>query len=889
MSDPEALSSDADFGLIRGYPQHGRGADELVGPGGAIRAHWRPVLERLQAIGAAELARREGKARLLLREDGVSYDAYADPQRNEGAWSLSPVPVVVSPDDWPAIERGMQQRVRLFGALLADLYGGQQALLSGLLPPDLVFDNPAYLRPCHGTLPAGAHWLPLYAADLVRTPDGRPRVLADRTQMPVGAGYALENRIVLSRTLPEGFRACNVERLAPYFRSVQEMLKARATSHRDNPRVVLLTPGPYNAAYFEHAYLAQHLGYTLATGGDLTVRDDRVYMKTLGKLLAVDVILRRVDDDFTDPLELRADSLLGVPGLLQAARRGQVAIANPLGTGLAQAPAMLAYLPALAQHFLGEELVLPSLRTLWCGDDESLAEALAHPVDFVFKPAFSPRETQTVLAGDLSAAALAELCARVRARPSAYVAQERIWPSTTPALVGETLAPRSMVLRCFAVTSQQGTAVMPGGLARAGDQPGADQVSFQLGACSHDAWVLASGPVPVAGVPPAPPARVALSRGGGDLPSLAADDLYWLGRYTERAEGIVRLGRVLIDRLQDYGGRLDPDESGELTALAGALAASVGLHFPAAADLQPPDSATLLARYEEILRAAVFGEGRGTLSSIVRAALRTGRMVRGRISLDTWHVLASLDDSLRAEGGTLRDDPLGTLAGVLNQSVRTLAAFTGLVMESMTRGQAWAFLDMGRRLERASALLSLLTTLEHRIDRERALLEAILEVADSGMTYRRRYLTRMQVEAVVDLLLTDDLNPRSVLYQVEALAHHIEALPRVEGQGVKGPEQRAVVAALAALELAEIEQVVEVDASGERPGLTALRERLSTGLRALSDALSTTYLSNVSPGVTPSRYTVPYGAPHGAEPDSAGRSPYGAEAGSVVETGSEEP
>ncbi len=867
----DAASPDADLGLTRGYLSPPRGVDELVGPDGSVRPHWRPLLDRLQGLGAPELARRREKAHLLLREDGVSYDAYADPRKDEGAWSLSPVPIIVPPDDWPSIERGMRQRVRLFAGLLGDLYGRQDALLAGLLPPELVLGNPAYLRPCHGALPEGAHWLPLYAADLVRTPEGRIAVAADRTQMPVGAGYALENRIVLSRTLPEGFRACNVERLGPYFRAVQEMLVARATTHHDNPRVVLLTPGPYHPAYFEHAYLAQHLGYTLATGGDLTVRDDRVYMKTLGKLLRVDVILRRVDDELADPLELRADSMFGVPGLVQSVRRGEVAIANPLGTGLVQTPAMLAYLPALCRRFLGEELALPSLRTLWCGDPEALAEALARPADFVFMPAFPRGEPRAVLAGDLTAPELAELCARVRARPGAFVAQVRVWPSTTPVLEGETLAPRSMVLRCFAVTSRQITVVMPGGLARVAEDlspreglgpqpPGPDQMSIQNGACSHDAWVLASGPVSAASAAPAVPARVALSRGGGDLPSLAADDLYWLGRYAERAEGIARLGRVLIDRLQDVAGRLDPEESGELSALVGALSASVGLRVPAAAG---PDSAALLDAYEKALLSAVLGEGSGTLSSIVRAALRTGRMVRGRISVDTWRVLASLDDSLHADPGALASDPLGTVARMLNQSVRTLAAFTGLAMESMTRGQAWAFLDMGRRLERASSLLSLLGTLEHRIDRERALLEAILDVADSGMTYRRRYLTSMAAEAVVDLLLTDDLNPRSVLYQVHALAEHIEALPRDEGQGVKSPEERAVVSTLAALELAEIEQVVLVDPAGARPGLTALLDHLSAGLRTLSDGLSATYLSNVSASVAPSRHPFPYGGLHG--------------------------
>jgi uncharacterized alpha-E superfamily protein len=475
-----------------------------------------------------------------------------------------------------------------------------------------------------------------------------------------------------------------------------------------------------------------------------------------------------------------------------------------------------------------------------------------------------------VPAAELPAAELAALCARVRARPGDYVAQERVSPSTTPTLAASPggLAARSLVLRCFAVTSPQGTQVMRGGLARSARQADLDNVSIRRGAESHDAWVLASGPASLRGASLAPPLPVALSRGGGDLPSRAADDLYWLGRYAERAEGIARLARVLIDRLQGFGGRLDPNDNGEIVALARALSASTGHAFP---DGEEQDPTATFAGYEQALLGVVFGDGGGTLASIVRAALRAGRMVRGRISLDTWRVLASLDDVFRAEGGAHRDDALGALAETLNQGVRTLSAFTGLAMESMTRGQAWAFLDMGRRLERGSALLSLLTTLDRRFDREHALLEAILEVADSGMTYRRRYLTSMVAEAVTDLLLTDDGNPRSVIFQVEALARHVEALPRPDGQAVKSPEQRAVVTALSELQLADVARIVEVDASGARAGLAALLDRLSTELRALSDALSTTYLNNLTPGVAPSRHLGPEAArPSDPPPTAAG-------------------
>jgi uncharacterized circularly permuted ATP-grasp superfamily protein/uncharacterized alpha-E superfamily protein len=818
--------------------------DELKAEDGALRPQWRKFFEHMEAIGPQELERRWEKAKHQLHENGVSYNVYGDPRGVERPWNLSPIPVLWDATEWEHVEAGLGQRARLLDALLHDLYGPQRTLADGVLPPELVFENPSFLRAVHSiNVPRGS-WLPLYAADLIRAPNGRFCVLEDRTQAPSGAGYALENRIVISSALPEAFRDCHVERLAPFFRALRGTLQALAPHNRDNPRIVLLTPGPDNASYFEQAYLAQYLGYTLVNGGDLTVREDRVFLKTLGGLSPIDVILRRVNDDYCDPLELRPESMLGVPGLVQAARSGNVAIASPLGTGLLQSPAFIPYLPRLARSLLGEELLLDSVRTFWCGDDDARREGFSFFDDAVVKETFQNGYVQPLFTAQLDRAARDALRARIEAFPRRYVVQEYVSGSTTPLLRDGKLEPRALVTRCFAVSGRDDFIVMPGGLSRVASAREGTEMSMQLGAGSKDTWVLSDGPVTSFSLLPPVNRPVALSRGGSDLPSRAADDLYWLGRYAERAEGAARLARVVSARIAEFGTEADLDHSSEILPLLRALAAQTALSYTG--ELSEPLTVDLKSITEQLV-ASVFDDGGiGSLRSALRSTLRTGRMVRDRISTDTWRILAALDDDVHAREDDLARDPLGTVHDVLNRVVVRLAAFSGLVMESMTRGQAWRFLDMGRRVERAMTLLMLLRgALTETCDREGPLLEAVLEIADSVMTYRRRYLATTQVAPVVDLLLTDETNPRSVIYQLEALTSHIASLPN-PADGMRTPQQRITLSVLTDLKLADIDRLCSVDERGERALLSALLVDLSTRIPALSESLSDRYLNHAT-------------------------------------------
>lgn len=827
--------------FCEGYKPAASVCDEMIDASGALRPHWHMFVNLLDDLGWAELRRRWDQAKRLIHDNGVTYNVYGDPQGMDRPWNLDAIPLLLSPQQWEPVERGLKQRAELLNLLLADLYGPQKLLHEGLLPLSLVFAHPNFLRPCHGIKPPGGRWLHIYAADLGQSADGRMWVISDRTQAPSGAGYALENRTVLSRALPDVFRDCNVNRLALFFRTMQKTLAGLATHNRDNPRIVLLTPGPYNETYFEHAYLARYLGYTLVEGGDLIVRDQRVYLKTLGGLQTVDVILRRLDDDFCDPLELRLDSTLGIPGLVEAVHNGNVALANPLGSGAAEAPAIEAFLPGLCRRLMGQDLMLPSVPTWWCGESRALEHAIANLSRMVIKPAFPRGEREPVFGSELSQAQREEQIARLRANPQNFVAQEQLPLATAPVLVNTRLEPRHIVLRAHLVSDADSYTVMPGGLARFSASTESRVVSMQKGGGSKDTWLLAGGPVDTFTLLQPESKPVALSRGGGDLPSRVADNLFWLGKYVERAEGMARLVRGILVRVADQA---TPEN---IAALQGLYSALSGIQRPAMMKLDDADGAPMIP--ESQVLALIFDEAqRGSLKGVLADAHRLARNVRDRISIDTWNIVSKLDEEFQRPHQKPHANQLTETSAVLDKLVITLAAFGGLVMDSMTRGQAWRFLDMGRRTERAQHTLKLLRgTLVNAVPRERALLEAVLEVADSAMTYRRRYMTSLQLHAVLDLLVADETNPRSVGFQLAALDEHAEHLPKSTAAGtLRSPEQQILLRTLTGVRLVDIRAESEIVERGVRVKLNEFLGVLGDHLLLLSDSIAQSYFSHAT-------------------------------------------
>lgn len=832
LTPPRASTND----LFTAYTPPADVFDELYESPGNRRPHWNRFADAINQLGPAELTRRWEQARRLIHENGISYNAYGDPRDQIRPWEFGALPLLIAAIDWRTMASSLEQRARLLNLILADLYGPQKLLQRGLLPPEFLFAHPGFLRPYHGQKPHGNSFLHLYAADLARAADGAWWVIADRTEAPTGVGYALENRIVSSRMLPQIFHNCQVERLAPFFIALRETLQSLAPRQRDNPRIVLLTPGPSSPNYFEDAYLSRYLGYTLVEGGDLTVRENRVLLKTLGGLLPVDVILRRLDSEFCDPLELRGDSLFGVAGLVEASRLGHVAIVNTLGSGLVESPALLAFLPRLCREVLGEDLKLPNVPTWWCGDPQALDHVLANLDRLIISPAFRRRATDIRDRQQLSRLSREQLVELLRSKPANFVAQESVPRSTTPVWTGDSMQPGKLSLRPFLVASGDTYVALPGGLTCAAFT-GPLNIAMTAAEKSKDTWVLSEGPVRVVSLLQPPGAPVDLRRSGTGLPSRVADNLYWLGRQVERAECGARLLRTVLMRIAgEVSFERIPDMPVLLRALAHQGQIEPGFVVEGIREQLPA--------IEAILPSSVFDDGQaGSLRSVIVQMHRVAGLVRDRMSGDMWRIINRVDHDFQPPRRAGAVDVTDVLTRV-NQLMIDLAAFSGLIHDSMTRTQGWRFLLIGRRLERTLQTISLLlnTVVDVRESAESAVLEAVLEVGDSTMTYRSRYLSHLQTAAVVDLMLTDESNPRSVAYQLVDLHEHVEQLPRDTTEPKRSPEQRIALAALDSVRLVDVEALCETQPGKGRLLLERLLNRLASQLPKLSDAIAHRYL-----------------------------------------------
>ena len=840
----DPLVSAPDPLLLTGYRARPDVYDEMVGADGEIRPHWRYLAEALGTLGLPALHDRWREARRLLRESGATYNVYGDPQGLERPWQLDPIPALVSSDEWREIEWGLVQRAELLNLILRDIYGPQDLIKKGFLPLELVYAHRGFLRPCHPLRTSGPHSLILYAADIARGPDGHVRVLSDRTQAPSGAGYALQNRVVMSRVLPSLYRDSHVHRLSLFFQNLRASLAAISPRRHAEPRVVLLTPGPLNETYFEHTYLASYLGYTLARGADLTVRDGQVWLRAMRRLEPVDVILRRVDDHYCDPLELYPESRLGIPGLTEAVRRGTVVVANPLGAGVLENPALNAFLPAIAKHFFGGELQLQSVPTWWCGDPAGREHVLANIDRLVVRSIYRQPRSLPILGGLLSRAEQRVLAERIRARPQRYVGQEQLRPSSVPAVVDSGLEVRQALMRAFLVARDDGYVVMPGALTRIGASPHSFLLSNQAGGVSKDTWILATEPEKqvslLSGASRAPSASSAQTA----LPGGAADNLFWLGRYAERAEQAIRIVRTALRTYRNAVEFEDPDRPC-LDEILAAVTQVTATHPGFVGD---PMAEQRAAPMPELLSVVLDGSRSGSVSFDVQAMLTAAYVVRDRLSGDTWRVI----NDVRARLERLQARPhqaANEIEDELDALVTDLAAMFALAQESMLRGQVWLFLDTGRRVERALILATLLratVTLRREPHLEAQLLEAVLRATESLMAYRRSFHEQPQIEPVLALLLLDETNPRSLGFQLRQIQRAVAELAHEDGRVELSQEERLVLDAATSLQLADLGRLSGYDNGGDaRHGLDALLGRVATLLAQTSDVLARHYFHDV--------------------------------------------
>jgi uncharacterized circularly permuted ATP-grasp superfamily protein/uncharacterized alpha-E superfamily protein len=848
-----------------------------------LAPHWTAFFEHLGAEGFADLNPRTASLARQIRDNGVSYNVYADTSGPQRPWSLDLFPFIVTPEQWQHIETGVLQRTRLLEQVMADVYGPQRLLKSGLLPPALVQGHPGYLRAMHGVAPVGGVHLHIAAFDLARGPDGHWWIVSQRTQAPSGLGYLLENRLAISRQFPQAFEGMRVQHLAATYRALIEGFKRMSAAHvspGQDAHIALLTPGPYNETYFEHAYLARYLGLTLVEGHDLTVRDQKLYLKTLRGLEPVHVLLKRLDDEFLDPLELRPDSTLGVPGLLQAIRAGNVIVANAPGSAFLESGALMGFLPALAQELLGETLSLPSLPTWWCGEEASVRDVQQRLAECVIKPTYPPAPSggsETVLCRQLKREELDQWMGRLLREGERHTVQSYLPLSQTPTWHVNRIAPRPALMRVFAMCDGLETAgaragqprwrVLPGGLTRLATRlsdGSAGMASMQRGGSSVDTWVLTAGEVDRTTLIGAPPAAMPTSRHEPHdkrkrlVTSRAGENLYWLGRYTERTENALRLARLALDSLsagmglQAGFGELDTRSTTLLDWLSDLAERNslVPPGAPSATQARRVFARTLIANLGGTQHAASVGQS-------LRALKTAAFGVRERLSQEHWKVITEAETEftqrsarLGSQGGgtgvTAHNDYAVTEAlRLLDATSIHLAAITGGQTDRMTRDDGWRLLSIGRHIERLSFLAPALASsfASGAVLEEEGGFESLLALFDSTITFRAQHQLSHDTTALLDLLLHDTENPRSLRWVVQNLQSH---LARLSGLPV---DQDTLAALLPAAHAWALDPAVPTtEPAGEAPedaaALQALLADCEQAAWRISDEISQRYFTH---------------------------------------------
>jgi uncharacterized circularly permuted ATP-grasp superfamily protein/uncharacterized alpha-E superfamily protein len=818
--------------------------DEVMDEQSRVRDHWRNLIQFYQSMGIPELVTRKKEVERLLRENGVTYNIYGDPEGMNRPWILDPVPMVFSSTEWNWLEAGLMQRVQLLNIFLKDLYTERKILKDRVLPLELIYNHNGFIRQLDQVVIDGDFQLITYSADLARGPDGRMWVLNDRTDAPSGAGYTLENRAAMMRVFPDLFRTNQVRKIGTYYQTLKNTLASLGLANRENPRIVVLSPGPSNETFFEHAYLSSYLGYTLVFGDDLTVRDGSVWLKTLQGLEKVDVILRRLDDLYCDPLELKPDSHLGVVGLLEAIRKKNVLLVNPLGCRILENPGIMAFLPQICRYYLNEDLQLPSVMTWWCGHPWALDYVLQHFDQLIIKRIYRNHNIRSVFGGELNALEKEKLRQRIKESPELFVGQDIVRFSTTPALIHDRIEARNAVFRSYLVADVESGKyqVMPGGLSRSSPSKGIFIVSNQSGGISKDTWVM--GKEPEEQGERNSLQQYQLNPVENIIPSRTGEHLYWLGRYLERCSSTIRLLRVLLRRYNESDKQVDSVDDLAIKLLLQGVTQLTG-SIPGFLDQH---NEALLKNPEPELIALVLDKNKaGSLAFSVSQFLSNGYAVRDRLSLDTWRIIDSIDESWNSIR-SIRNISIGRIHDWLDKIIVRFMAFTGLNIENMTRESSWRLLNIGRKLESAHALCTMLRSLlvvRNKPEVESAILESVLICNESLVTYRYRNRSQLNLEAVLELLLADESNPRALVFYIQEINQHLNDLPKLSTTRRLTEEKKVVLEALTMVRLADLKKLAENNSEYLRFELDDFLARILDALSTTSNHISIIYFSHL--------------------------------------------
>ncbi len=815
--------------------------DEMTTQDGKIAPAWEKLVRFFENVSTSRMHQYHEEVSRQLRENGVTYNIYGDPEGMNRPWSLDPIPMVFASEEWALIERGLIQRANLLNLILEDIYGSRKLIKDGLIPFELIYNHKGFLRQADKIHLDGAQQLIQYSADLARGPNGKMWVLHDRADAPSGAGYTFENRAAMTRVFPDLIRDNQVRKISGYYQTLKNTLVGLSSKNQENPRIVLLSPGPSNETYFEHAYISSLMGFTLAFGQDLTVSDGYVWLKTIMGLEKVDVIIRRVDDIYCDPLEFRSDSHLGVVGLMEAVRQKKVLVINPMGVRILENPGIMAFLPKLCRHILGEELILPSVATWWCGQQKEKTYVLENVHKLIIRKIFRDGNNKSVFGGNLSTAEIDQLKQEIIADPYLFVGQEMVEFSTTPSWINNKLEARNAVFRSYVVADSQNKtyAVMPGGLSRSSPQQGVFIVSNQAGGISKDTWVLGKGSDTVGTYPIQ---KVAQQMVKTVLPSRTGEHLFWLGRYMERSAYTVRLMRmVLLTYNESESNNGQSDDKALATLLKSLTAVTATLPgFTKAQVLKNPE--------KELLAIATDGNKMGSLAQSIQSFLNNGYAVRDRLSLDTWRILDSISEELAKI-----KDPNNNLTHVhhgLDNMIIKIMAFYGLNIDNMTRESTYYLLNVGRFIESSiNNCITLKSMLgkKHSLEVDKSLMEDTLRCNESLVTYRYRYRSNLELAGVLTLLMVNEENPRSLVYQIMQIDNNLGHLPMQDtGEGLTLVRKK-LLEAITKIRLCDIQKLSTVDGSRTNyTHLTVFLDDITALIKDVSNLTFEKYFSHTS-------------------------------------------
>nr|WP_315159210.1 circularly permuted type 2 ATP-grasp protein [uncultured Flavobacterium sp.] len=823
------MIQDISLGLLHSYKEKINSYDEVLDRNGEIKPYWKGLFDTLESIGIEELELRNQEIVKKLKENGVTYNVYDSNKESNRAWKLDPIPFLIHESEWASIEKGLKQRAHLLDLILKDLYGDQSLVKNAIIPAELVFDNSGFLLPCFDIKQKSDKQLLNYAVDLARGPDGKMWLLDNRTQAPSGAGYALENRIVMSKVIPELNKKTYRKRLSPYFNQWQQTVDSLGNNTNENPNVVFLTPGPGNETYFEHVYLSSYLGYTLVQGNDLLVRDGFVWLKSIDQLERVDIIIKRLDDVWCDPLELRRDSLLGIPGLLQVIRLGNISVVNPPGTSILENYGLMAFMQNACKFLLKEPLLLNSIATWWCGQTKELDFVLANLPKLIIKKTNRKQGFRSIYARLLNKEQLEDLKNLIIKNPAAYVAQEEVSLSTAPAFINGTIEPRYAAIRAFLIADGDDYNVMQGGLTRSSAVKDKFEISNQLGGISKDTWIITD--VPTEYQEKSVERKNTNNQLNNSLTSRNAENLFWLGRLSERTMALRSFLKIILNRLNENVIKHGNEQPEFLVVLLKSLTHLTqtypGFVGKEAKDGEVFDNEAIFENpITELLLLINDSKKTGSVVYNMQSLLNTINQVSEKWNHDTRRIINLLEDSLLTLKNTNTNN-INHVNHALDKLHIRLFSFYGNIYETLPRDNGFYLMEAGKNVERILSLISVFrSTFNYKkVEEEEALLmEAILENHHLLAQYRNIYKSHLSLKAVINMIFLEKNLTYTLSFLLNTLTHYLSKLPKTN------EPNRLSIAEKSALEASTIVKLIDADSLIQVDEMTQFRPKLDETL-----------------------------------------------------------